>query len=237
MVRVLSPMEDAYGQELWAHYNGKRSFEIVERDYGYFDVSLGPELYFSNYEWWSEMEKKAKLRPLINRYELLSKRIKTLKTWINGDGYDYELKDSVRLMEKDKRDVARKIIEILSNDAVYREACRMLGVKDSVEPAILTVELPLHLPITRLKGLLGYTLDKNKGRYNHKLNGHITALAVNLYLNAKKHVNVLDKAVEIVDHLPKEKAIYKLELMTLKALRKTYLLTINNQIFDNPTGR
>jgi len=44
-------------------------------------------------------------------------------------------------------------------------------------------------------------------------------------------MNVLDKAVEIVDHLPKKKAIYKLELTTLKALRKAYLLTIN------PTGR
>jgi hypothetical protein len=47
-VRVLNPMEDAYGQELWAYFNGKASFEIVERDDGFFDVSLGPELYFSN---------------------------------------------------------------------------------------------------------------------------------------------------------------------------------------------
>lgn len=59
MVRILSPMEDAYGQELWAHYNGKRGFEVVERDDGYFDVSFGPELYFSNYEQWSGMEKEA----------------------------------------------------------------------------------------------------------------------------------------------------------------------------------
>ena len=114
-----------------------------------------------------EMEKKAMLWPLINKYELLSKRIKTLKTWIKNDGYDYELKDSVKLMEKDKKDVTKKIIKILSNDAIYREVCRMLGINDSVELAILTVELPLHLPITNLKGLLGYTPDKNKGRYNH----------------------------------------------------------------------
>jgi len=112
-----------------------------------------------------EMEKKAKLWPLINRYELLSKRIKTSKIWINKDGYDYELKNAVKLMEKDKRDVAKKIIKMLSNDAIYREACRMLGVKNSVELAILTMELPLHLPVTRLKGLLGYTPNKNEGRY------------------------------------------------------------------------
>ena len=112
-----------------------------------------------------EMEKKAKLWTLINRYELLSKRIKTSKIWINKDGYDYELKNAVKLMEKDKRDVAKKIIKMLSNDAIYREACRMLGVKNSVELAILTMELLLHLPVTRLKGLLGYTPNKNEGRY------------------------------------------------------------------------
>jgi len=184
-----------------------------------------------------ETEKKVKLRPLINRHELLSKRIKTLKQWINRDGYDYKLKDSIRLMEKDKKDVAKKIIKILSNDTIYREACRMLGVKDSVELAILTVELPLHLPITRLKGLLGYTPDKNKGRYDHKLRGHITNFAVSLYMNTKRHVNVLDNVVEIVDRLPMEKAIYKLELMALKALRIAYILTTSNQTFNNPIGR
>jgi len=178
-----------------------------------------------------EMEKRVELEPLINKYELLSKRIKTLKIWIKNDGYDYELKDTVKLMEKDKKDVAKKIIKILSNDTIYKEACRMLRVKDSVELAILTMELPLHLPITRLKGLLGYTPDKNKGRYNHKLRNYITRFAINLYMNTKRHVNVLDKVVEIVDRLPKEKAIYRLELMTLKALRKAHLLT------TNPAGR
>ena len=184
-----------------------------------------------------EMEKKVKLWPLINRYELLSKRIKTLKIWINRDGYDYELENTVRLMEKDKENVAKKIVDSLSNNAIYKEACRMLGVRDSVELAILTVELPLHLPITRLKGLLGFTPNKNEKRYDHELKKHVAGFAVNLYLNTKRHVNVLDKAVEIVNCLPKEKAIYKLELMTLKTLRKAYLLTTNNQISNNPTGR
>jgi len=83
-----------------------------------------------------EMKKKVELRPLIDRYELLLKRIKTLKTLTKRDGYNYELKDSV-----------------------------------------------------------------------------------------------LDKAAKTVDNLPKEKAIYRLGLMILKALRKAYLSTIN------PTGR
>jgi len=39
--------------------------------------------------------KKVELRPLIDRYELLLKRIKTLKTLTKRDGCNYELKDSV----------------------------------------------------------------------------------------------------------------------------------------------
>lgn len=160
-----------------------------------------------------------------------------MKQWIKSDGYDYELKDAVKLMEKDKKDVGKRIVEILSNDAIYREACRMLGVKDSVELAILTVELPLHLPITRLKGLLGYTPNKNEGRYDHRLRSHTARFAVNLYINTKKNLNASDKVAEIANHLPRKKAIYRLELMTLKALRKAYVLMISNQISDNPTGR
>ncbi len=145
-----------------------------------------------------KVEKKVEPKPLINKYELLSRRIKTLKQWIKNDGYDYELKNAIRLMEKDKKDIAKKIIKILSNDTIYKEACRMLRVEDSVELAILTMELPLHLPITRLKGLLGYTPNKNKGRYNHRLREHITRFAVVLYINRKKCVNVLNKIAEIV---------------------------------------
>jgi SAM-dependent methyltransferase len=53
------PEEDAYGQEIWAFYNGEINYELVERDDGYID--LGPEtrLYFSNYEEWWPIEKKA----------------------------------------------------------------------------------------------------------------------------------------------------------------------------------
>jgi len=52
--------EDAYGQEMWAYYKGEESFEIVERDDGYFDALPGsPRVYFSSYESWSHLDKKA----------------------------------------------------------------------------------------------------------------------------------------------------------------------------------
>jgi hypothetical protein len=40
----------------------------------------------------------------------------------------------------------------------------------------------------------------------------------------KRGVEVPDKVAEIIGHLPKEQAIFKLELLTLKALRITYLM-------------
>jgi len=45
-------------------------------------------------------------------------------------------------MEKDKEEVVKKLIKMLSNDVIYREACRLLGFNNSVGAAILTVWLP-----------------------------------------------------------------------------------------------
>nr|ADQ54412.1 ubiquione/menaquione biosynthesis methyltransferase-like protein [uncultured marine crenarchaeote E37-7F] len=55
----MKPDEDAYGQEIWAFYNGRRSLEIVERDDGYIDATRTPTMYFSTYEEWAPHEKKA----------------------------------------------------------------------------------------------------------------------------------------------------------------------------------
>jgi hypothetical protein len=135
------------------------------------------------------------------------------------------------LMQSDCERISREIIREVADNDVYKEAYKSLGIKDSVEIAILTIELPLHLHMRRLKGLLGFTPNKNEGRYNHRLRKHITALAANLYINAKKNANISDTITEIVNRLPKEKAIYKIQLMILKSLRIAYLLTAN------PTGR
>jgi len=186
-----------------------------------------------------EMEKRTKLRPLINKYELLSKRIKTLKTWINRDGYEYKLKDDVRLMEKDKEEVAKKIIETLSNDVIYKEVCRLLGLRDSVEVAILTIELPLHLPLNTLKKIVGLTPNRNDGRFNHDLREHLSQLATSVYMNVKRWKDkweVPEEFREVIDSLPYRKAVYKLQSRILKMFRKAYFLA-DNQTTNNPTGR
>jgi hypothetical protein len=186
-----------------------------------------------------EMEKKVKVQPLINEYELLSRRIKTLKIWIKYNGYDYRLRDSIRLMEEDKEETAKKIIEILSNDIIYRESCRLLGFDDSIEVAILTIGLPLHLPLNILKKMVGLTPNRNKGRYNHRIRKHLSQLAINIYLNAKRWKDkweVPEEFREVIDSLPLEKAIYRLQSRILKMFRKAYFLA-NQLTANNPTGR
>ncbi len=59
MGKIMKLEEDAYGQEGWAYYNDKDSFEIVERDDGYFSVSSGCKIYFSGYQDWPLHERKA----------------------------------------------------------------------------------------------------------------------------------------------------------------------------------
>ncbi|RLI41726.1 hypothetical protein DRO59_06190 [Candidatus Bathyarchaeota archaeon] len=59
MERIMKPAEDAFGQMLWAYYNGQRVFEIDERDDGYIEASTSPKMYFSDYEDWPQHEKKA----------------------------------------------------------------------------------------------------------------------------------------------------------------------------------
>ncbi|UCG36135.1 MAG: class I SAM-dependent methyltransferase [Candidatus Bathyarchaeota archaeon] len=57
---ALKPEEDAYGQEIWACYQGREVFEIVERDDGYVDPSaLGPKTYFTKYRDWAPYHKQA----------------------------------------------------------------------------------------------------------------------------------------------------------------------------------
>ncbi|MCG3221017.1 MAG: methyltransferase domain-containing protein [Candidatus Heimdallarchaeota archaeon] len=50
---------DAYGHLIYDHYNGIDVIEIIERDDGYIDNSLGPKNYFSEYDKWKDNEKEA----------------------------------------------------------------------------------------------------------------------------------------------------------------------------------
>ncbi len=51
--------KDAYGQQLWAYFNGQVAGEIIEREDGFIDVTSGPVNYFAEHEQWTEMQKEA----------------------------------------------------------------------------------------------------------------------------------------------------------------------------------
>ncbi|MBI3658968.1 class I SAM-dependent methyltransferase [Candidatus Acetothermia bacterium] len=51
--------QDAYGHEVYDYLQSKKSFEVIERDDGYVDVSLGAANYFQEYKDWPAHQKKA----------------------------------------------------------------------------------------------------------------------------------------------------------------------------------
>ena len=176
-----------------------------------------------------ELELKMRMRPLIKEYEKITCWRRKLMTLIKN-GFDYNFKESVRLMDAARMRISGKIISQITTlpiyGEVYKRSCGILNIKNSAELAILVIELPLHLPLVRLKGMLGLVPSRNKGRYNHRLRRHIARLATSLYKNVKKNIKFSDEIVEVSNHLPKKQAIFRLELIILKALRMAYLMTM-----------
>lgn len=50
---------DAYGHQIWAYFQGKESYEVVERDDGFVGLSQGAKAYFAEYQDWPEHQKIA----------------------------------------------------------------------------------------------------------------------------------------------------------------------------------
>ncbi|MFH1456175.1 MAG: methyltransferase domain-containing protein [archaeon] len=49
--------KDAYGQGIWAYFNGKESYELIERDDGFVDFSTGSPNYFAKFKNWPKIQK------------------------------------------------------------------------------------------------------------------------------------------------------------------------------------
>jgi hypothetical protein len=177
-----------------------------------------------------ELELKMRMEPLVRKYRRIMLWKKILKRLVS-QGFDDNFKEALRLMDADRRKISEEIIRRVAAlpiyGEVYKKALQAFGIKKSAELAVLVIELPLYLPLVRLKGLLGLVPDRNRGRYNRRLRGHITAFAASLYLCVKKGASVSNEVAEIVNRLPKRMALYKLQLMTLKILRVAYLTTMN----------
>ena len=51
--------EDAFGQTVLDHLEGRRAHEVIERSDGYVDVSAGPAAYFEPFRRWLPVERRA----------------------------------------------------------------------------------------------------------------------------------------------------------------------------------
>jgi hypothetical protein len=214
--------------------NLKKSDEIDSRL-----LSMIPREYFRELTV-GDVELKIAVRPLINRYEWIVEKRKVLKQWKNR-GYDYGFGESIKAIEADRKKTGREIVEIVSESIyrdVYRRVCSELQVWDSVEVAILVLELPLTSGMDKLKSYLGFTPTKNDGRYNHRLRRHLESIASNIYLNSyKRKTNIPEELLETIRSAQsKSIALQRLQLKILKILRKTWI-EVSKEANDKPAGR
>ena len=157
---------------------------------------------------------------LIGEYERYVKWRKTVQQWMRICPDPF--KECVRRLRSLAEHHGRKIIREIKNDesyaTIYRLACNMIGVKDSVEVAILVARLPLNWKLRRLKGLLGLAPYKDNNYYNHKLREYLSRLAANLYLNSKRF-NKTELLKEVINN---NKGLRTLEIKILRVLKKAW---------------
>jgi hypothetical protein len=186
-----------------------------------------------------EVELKIAVRPLINKYEWIVEKRKILKQW-RSRGYDYGFGESIRAMEADRKKIEKEIVRMIDRSIyrdVYRRVCSELQVKDSVEVAILVLELPLTSGIDKLKSYLGFTPTKSDGRYNHRLRRHLESIASNIYITSCKRTNIPEELLETIRSAQsKSIALQKLQLKILKILRRAWA-EVNEEANDKPAGR
>jgi hypothetical protein len=201
-------------------------------------LSIIPREYFRELTA-GEVGLKIAVRPLINRYEWVVEKRKILKQWKNR-GYDYGFGESIRAMEADRLKISREIIGMINRSIykdVYRRVCSELQVKDSVEIAILLLELPLTSGMDKLKSYLGFTPTKNDGRYNHRLRRHLESTASNIYITSCKRTNIPEELLETIQNARcKGIALQKLQLKILKILRRAWA-EVSKEANDKPAGR
>jgi len=129
------------------------------------------------------------------------------------------------------RSVAGKVTEIFSDDTIYKEACKAIGVKDNVKLAILLNEVQLDLPLECIKDYLALTNNKDNGRYGGEMRRRFSQLANTIYVNAKKGVlnqSSLRLINIIITIKLREKALYKLLAEIIKILKRAWR-TMSNQ--------
>jgi len=137
-------------------------------------------------------------------------------------GFDYNFKEFIKLIQKDLKKTVKKIISTVSNSRyveVYRRVCDILRIKDSVEVAILIMELPfLHQGCRKAESVSRAQPSKNNNHYNRRLRRRLGALAYNIFINnyrrkkdeSKEFINILKNASS------KGEALLRIQLTILR---------------------
>ena len=169
--------------------------------------------------------RELKLLQLINMYEKYTEWKKIIWQWACSYP-DTPFRRYANELDSIQDHYGRKIIEEVMSDeyygAIYRMTCDMIGVKDSVEVAILVARLPLNWRLSRLKGLLGLIPRKNKNHdYHHRLRTHLARFAAMIYVNNKRH-GICARLFKGINRVPRDKALHALQLRILKILKKAW---------------
>jgi len=151
----------------------------------------------------------------VTRYRGLSRIISALRKWRADGDLDCEVAAQlIRQLDAERAAVGRRVARRVKSDPfygeLYRRAAEGLGLGDrAVSIAVLSVKLPLHSGVKKLKGYLGFTPEAKKtGRYNHELRGWLAGSAAIICAMKKRTYN--------------RKAICKTELTILKTLKRIY---------------
>ncbi|MCL7384596.1 MAG: hypothetical protein LZ167_07840 [Thaumarchaeota archaeon] len=139
-------------------------------------------------------------------------------------------------MEKDKEEIAKKIVEVFSDDVTYRDACRMLGISESVDLAVLLSGLRLETLSAAIRGYLGLTNNSNS-RYNKSMRKHLAQLSNVIYVDVKRCVMrpPCKELIDIVTMELRNRALFKLQANILKILKNVWKTV--NEVSGMPAGR
>jgi ubiquinone/menaquinone biosynthesis C-methylase UbiE len=83
----MRPEKDALGQEVKAYFEGKKSYEIIERDDNFIALSSGPASYFGNFKTWSQIEKKA-IKFVRGKVLDIGAGVGRVALWLQKRGFD-----------------------------------------------------------------------------------------------------------------------------------------------------
>ncbi|MEM3397901.1 MAG: hypothetical protein QW724_03810 [Nitrososphaerota archaeon] len=190
-----------------------------------------------------EIQLKKQLQPLVSRYEVLTKRIKTLKQWLK-DSNDLQLEKSlINRYRREKTKIGDEIHNLVMDNKLYNEALRYFGLNKSVDLAILVTEIDFSRGKRKIKDYLGLYKKEQKytKNYNHKLRGRLSKFSQMYYTNINKmKVKVPKKYIDIIEASKgkKKKILHKIQCKVIEDLRRLYRqIQTTQEVQAAPTSR